>query len=146
MRHRLLRRPKMNTIRATRPMENGFTIALRGRADLRSGKKPRTAERRSRSPNRAGVIRWNRPTRYVYYLNKSNSALWRVPVTGGEELQLAGLGADAQFTLGTHGIYFLESIYATTLKFMDYRTGSIKVAGTLPGPMIHGMTVSPDEH
>jgi Tol biopolymer transport system component/DNA-binding winged helix-turn-helix (wHTH) protein len=83
--------------------------------------------------------------RYLYYLNKSNSALWRVPATAGEEVQLAELGPKAQFTLGKHGIYFLDSMYANTLKFMDYRTGSIKVAGTLPGPMIHGITVSPDE-
>jgi Tol biopolymer transport system component/DNA-binding winged helix-turn-helix (wHTH) protein len=83
--------------------------------------------------------------RYLYYLNKSNSALWRVPAAAGEEVQLAELGPKAQFTLGKHGIYFLDSMYANTLKFMDYRTGSIKVAGTLPGPMIHGITVSPDE-
>jgi hypothetical protein len=83
--------------------------------------------------------------RYLYYLNKSNSALWRVPAGAGEEVQLAELGPKAQFTLGKHGIYFLDSMYANTLKFMDYRTGSIKVAGTLPGPMIHGITVSPDE-
>jgi Tol biopolymer transport system component len=84
--------------------------------------------------------------RYVYYLNKSNSALWRVPVTGGEEVQLAELGPEAQFTLGKHGVYFLQSIYANTLKFLDYQTRSIKVVGTLPGPMIHGLAVSPDEH
>jgi Tol biopolymer transport system component/DNA-binding winged helix-turn-helix (wHTH) protein len=85
--------------------------------------------------------------RYVYYLNKANSALWRVPVGGGDEVDLAELGPEAQFTLGAHGIYFLDSEYANTLKFMDYRTGSIKVAGTLPGPFIHhGITVSPDEH
>jgi hypothetical protein len=84
--------------------------------------------------------------RYIYYLNKSNSALWRVPVGGGEEAQLAELGPDAEFTLGKRGAYFVESIYANTLKLMDYGTRSIKVIGTLPGPMIHGLSVSPDEH
>jgi Tol biopolymer transport system component len=84
--------------------------------------------------------------RYLYYLNKGNNALWRVPVTGGEEVQLAELGVEAQFAVGKHGVYFLESMYANTLKFLDYETRSIKVIGPLPGPMIHGLTISPDDH
>jgi hypothetical protein len=84
--------------------------------------------------------------RYLYYLNKGSSALWRVPVTGGDEVQLVELRPEAQFTLGMHGVYFLQSISASTLKFLDYRTRSIKVIGKLPGPMIHGLAVSPDEH
>ncbi|MBV9226142.1 MAG: PD40 domain-containing protein [Acidobacteriaceae bacterium] len=83
---------------------------------------------------------------YVYYLNKGNTALWRVPVSGGTEAELLQLGPDAQFALGKRGVYFLDSRHANTLKFMDYRSGSIKVVGNLPGPMIHGMTVSPDNH
>jgi hypothetical protein len=72
--------------------------------------------------------------------------LWRVPIAGGKEVQLLKLGPDAQFTLGKRGIYFLESMYATTLKMMNYETRSVKVIGTLPGPMNHGISVSPDEH
>jgi Tol biopolymer transport system component/DNA-binding winged helix-turn-helix (wHTH) protein len=84
--------------------------------------------------------------RYVYYLNKDESALWRVPVTGGEEVELAELGPEAQFTVGKHGVYFVSSIDANTLKFLEYATGSIKVLGALPGPVFPGLAVSPDEH
>ena len=85
--------------------------------------------------------------RYLYYLNKGNRLLSRVPVTGGEEVQIAELGGlHGEFTLGKHGVYFIDSFDAATLKFLDYATRSIRVIGTLPGPMIFGLTVSPDEH
>ena len=84
--------------------------------------------------------------RYLYYLNKGNSALWRVPVAGGDEVQLAELGPDAQFALGKHGMYFSNYTDANTLKFLDYRTGSIKALGTLPGTWGFGLALSPDEH
>jgi Tol biopolymer transport system component len=84
--------------------------------------------------------------RYVYYMNKGDSALWRVPSAGGEEKQLAELGPEAQFTVGKRGIYFVSSIDANTLKFFDYRTGSIKELGALPGPVFHGLAIAPDEH
>lgn len=85
--------------------------------------------------------------RYLYYLNKGNRALWRVPVGGGEEIQIAELGGlHPEFTPGMHGVYFIDSFDATTLKFLDYATGSIRIIGTLPGPIIFGLTVSPDEH
>jgi Tol biopolymer transport system component/DNA-binding winged helix-turn-helix (wHTH) protein len=85
--------------------------------------------------------------RYLYYLNKDNSALWRVSVHGaGDEEELVQLEPEAQFALGNRGVYFIESMFATTLKLLDYKTRSIKVIGSLRGPMIHGMTVSPDDH
>jgi hypothetical protein len=84
--------------------------------------------------------------RYVYYLNKGENALWRVPVNGGEEVQLAELGPESQFTVGKHGVYFVASMDANTLKFLDYGAGSIKVLGTLPSHVVHGLAVSPDEH
>jgi hypothetical protein len=84
--------------------------------------------------------------RYVYYLNKGENALWRVPVNGGEELQLAELGPESQFTVGKHCVYFVASMDANTLKFLDYGTRSIKALGTLPATPLHGLAVSPDEH
>lgn len=84
--------------------------------------------------------------RYLYYLNKGNDALWRVSPGGGDETALAELGPNAQFALGKKGIYFLDSMYTTTLKRMDYETHSIRVIGTLRGPLIHGIRISPDDH
>jgi Tol biopolymer transport system component len=83
---------------------------------------------------------------YLYYLNKSNSALWSVPVMGGHEAQVAELGPEAEFALGKSGIYFVESMYSDSLKFLEYRTRSTKLLGILPSPTIHGITVSPDDH
>jgi Tol biopolymer transport system component/DNA-binding winged helix-turn-helix (wHTH) protein len=84
--------------------------------------------------------------RYLYYLNKDNRVLSRVPLTGGDEVQIAELGGlHPEFTLGKHGVYFIDSFDTTTLKFLDYATRSIRVIGTLPGPIIFGLTVSPDE-
>ena len=83
---------------------------------------------------------------YLYYLNKDNAALWRVSVDGGDEKELIPLEPEAQFALGNYGVYFLDSMFATTLKLMDYKTHSIRAIGSLRGPMIHGMTVSPDDH
>ena len=81
--------------------------------------------------------------RYVYYLNKGNIALWRVSINGGDEVELAQLGPESQFTLGKNGAY-LNSRDSNTLKFLDYRTGSIKLLGTLPGTFGPGLAVSPD--
>ena len=83
---------------------------------------------------------------YLYYLNKSNSALWRVPVTGGDEALVVELGPEAEFTLGQSGIYFIESMYSNSLKFLAYRTRSTKLLGLLPSPTSHGITISPDDH
>jgi hypothetical protein len=83
--------------------------------------------------------------RYIYYMNKGDSSLWRVPVDGGEEVQLTELGPNSQFTVGKRGVYFIGSLDANTLKLMDYGTGSIKVLGKLPGRIRHGLCVSPDE-
>jgi Tol biopolymer transport system component/DNA-binding winged helix-turn-helix (wHTH) protein len=88
----------------------------------------------------------SRDGRYLYYLNSGNNALCRVPAAGGEEVQLAKLAPEAEFTLGKRGVYFTDSIHATTLQFLDYETGSIKVLGALPGPVFHGLAVSSDEH
>jgi hypothetical protein len=82
---------------------------------------------------------------YIYYLNKGDSALWRVSVNGGDELELAQLGPESEFTLGKNGAYLIPSLDSNTLKFLDYRTGSIKVLGPLPGAVSLGLAVSPDE-
>lgn len=83
--------------------------------------------------------------RYVYYLNKSNSALWRVPVAGGAEEEVAELGPEAEFALGKNGVYYVESMYSNSLKFLDFRAGATKLLGVLPGPVVHGIAISPDD-
>lgn len=84
--------------------------------------------------------------RYLYYLKSGDRYLARVPVNGGEEASLLQMGPNSQFTVGTQGVYFIDSADANTLKFRDHETGTIKTLGSLPGPALHGLSVSPDEH
>ena len=82
----------------------------------------------------------------LYYL-KDDTTLWKVPSAGGEETQISVFryGYGVQFTLVKNGIYFLDSFQATTLKFIDFRTNSVRIAARLPGPVASGLSVSPDE-
>lgn len=82
---------------------------------------------------------------FLYWVDFDGSALWRAPVTGGEEIEMAKVGRDAQFALGKHGVYFTSAADANTLKLLDYASASIKTLGTLPGPSVPGLSVSPDE-
>ncbi len=81
----------------------------------------------------------------IYYL-KDDTTLWKVPSAGGEETQISGFryGYGVQFTLGKNGVYFLDSFQATTLKFIDFRSNSVRIAAKLPGPVASGLSVSPD--
>ncbi|MBV8071988.1 MAG: PD40 domain-containing protein [Acidobacteriaceae bacterium] len=85
---------------------------------------------------------------YVYYLKPDGRALWRVPANGGQEAEILALKRDAEFTLGTHGAYFVDSVAPATLKYLDFAAGAVKTLGTLPGPVYPntGLAVSPDEH
>jgi Tol biopolymer transport system component/DNA-binding winged helix-turn-helix (wHTH) protein len=76
---------------------------------------------------------------YVYYLRPDGRALWRVPSGGGQESQILALTHRTQFTVGTQGVYFLETVVPSTLKYLDLATGASKVLGMLPG------TVSSDD-
>jgi Tol biopolymer transport system component len=125
-----------------------------GEGDPQIWKKPATGGAEIQITKNGGCNQMESPDgRYVYYLGKANSAVWRVPVDGGEETQLIELGPQSNstgvggshFTLGKHGVYFFDSIETETLRFMNYETRSTKVLGTLPGPIVHGFTVSPDE-
>jgi Tol biopolymer transport system component len=114
---------------------------------LQIWKKPATGGRELQITKNGGCNQMESPDgRHLYYLSTGNRTLRRVPVDGGEEVQLTQLGAESQFTLGKYGLYFIASMDANTLKFLDYRTGSTKTLGTLPGHVIHGLAVSPDEH
>lgn len=124
-------------------------------SDPQIWKKPATGGAEMQITKNGGCNQMESPDgHYVYYLGRANSDLRRVPVEGGEETQLVELGPQSNstavggshFTLGNHGVYFFDSVEANTLKFMDYGTRSIKVLGTLPGPIMHGFAVSPDEH
>lgn len=71
---------------------------------------------------------------YVYYLRSRDRALWRVPTGGGQESQVLALTHPLQFALGTRGAYLIENVAPTTLRYLDFVTGAIKVLGVLPGP------------
>lgn len=85
---------------------------------------------------------------YVYYLKPDERALWRVPASGGQEAEVLALKRTAEFRLGTHGAYFIETDVPVSLKYLDFATGAVKTLGTLPGlaNVSTGLAVSPDEH
>ena len=85
---------------------------------------------------------------YVYYLKPGGRALWRVPISGGQESQVLALTHETQFALGTRGAYLIETVAPATLKYFDFATAEIRVLGVLPGPVFtdRGLAVSPDEH
>ncbi len=85
---------------------------------------------------------------FLYYLKPDERALWRVPANGGEETEVLALKRTAEFRLGAHGAYFIDTAVPVVLKYLEFSTGAVKTLGTLPGlgNVSTGLAVSPDEH
>jgi Tol biopolymer transport system component len=81
---------------------------------------------------------------YVYYGNSEN-ALWRVPAAGGDETELLGPNSMMDFTVTKKGVYLVDGQPAPNLKFLDIRTRLLRKIGSLPGPFVSGLAISPDE-
>jgi Tol biopolymer transport system component len=83
----------------------------------------------------------------TFYYLKDESAMWRVPVSGGEEIEVSKVtyAQGGTFALVKNGAFFIDSRQTTVLKFFDFRTHSVRIATKeLPGPMGDGLAVSPD--
>jgi Tol biopolymer transport system component/DNA-binding winged helix-turn-helix (wHTH) protein len=81
----------------------------------------------------------------LYYFQDEES-FWKVPAHGGKETEIAAFprGYGSQFTLAKTGAYFIDSRNITTLKFLDFRSDSVKLVAKLPGPVGDGIAASPD--
>jgi dipeptidyl aminopeptidase/acylaminoacyl peptidase len=84
----------------------------------------------------------------LYYRRVSDNALLARPRTGGEERTI--LRCVQAYTVGRHSIFYLQcgALGATAsqlaLRQWDGATGQDRPVATIDGPMISGLSVSPD--
>ena len=101
-----------------------------------------------------GAIPVESPDGKVVYYQKtlSDSDVWQIPVTGGEEMRVLGPVGQTQFTVVADGIYFIEPappgyavwIRRNSLKFFSFAKGTVeKVFDIKYWPQL-GLSVSPD--
>ena len=85
--------------------------------------------------------------RFVYYLKggESVTSLWRVPVSGGEEIQVVGTIESHNFAIGDHGVYFIPEGTPATVQFLNFATGKVTTIAILAGNPAYGFSVAPDE-
>lgn len=87
--------------------------------------------------------------KYIYYARADVAGIWRIPVEGGDEVQIAPqprVGYWGYWTVAKQGLYYLNS--TTTPNTIDLATpdGKVVHVRTLKGtpPPFAGITVSPD--
>ena len=83
----------------------------------------------------------------VYYTKGTFSgALWKIPVTGGEESPVLPSVAGRSFCLVNEGIYFIPepgTDRKSSIQFLNFATGKVQTVGPiLASP--DGLSVSPD--
>ncbi len=96
--------------------------------------------------------------RHVYFdkvEQGGSSSLWKVPVNGGEETRVFELVfLVGNFAVVERGVYFIPELRADdpdarySLQFFNFATNDIEtvaVLETIPGKIMVGLTVSPDE-
>jgi serine/threonine protein kinase len=88
--------------------------------------------------------------RYVYYAK--GSELWRSPGDSGVESRvLESLSDWSRFAVTDEGVYFSpgrsrveDTFLQSTIEFLDFSTGRIRMVAQLDKPLFLGLTVSPD--
>jgi Tol biopolymer transport system component len=65
---------------------------------------------------------------FVYYAKRGASGIWRVPVGGGEEIQVLDHGSESLWALTEQGIYFgeMNSPVVPVLKFYRFATRKVE--------------------
>ena len=86
----------------------------------------------------------------IYYtkgVSEAAMALWRMPLSNGEESQVFPSVVWRGFCLVDDGIYFIPEPGADgkySIQFLSFVTGTVKSVAPIPRPSFFGMTVSPD--
>jgi Tol biopolymer transport system component/DNA-binding winged helix-turn-helix (wHTH) protein len=85
--------------------------------------------------------------RFAYYLKADAevTSLWRVPASGGAEMQMVDKIWSHNFGLGQHGVYYNPEGTPATVQFLDFATGKVTMIATLAGNPAYGFSVAPDE-
>ena len=86
--------------------------------------------------------------KWVYY--KKGQGLWRIPATGGEEIQVIDrIGHQLNYAVVEKGIYFLDAVGTKnlTLYYFDFATRMVTPlleTGKSATPLPMGLAISPD--
>ena len=85
----------------------------------------------------------------IYYTKGEHcqAALWKMPVSGGEESQVLPSVVWRAFSLVNDGIYFIPEPGAdgkSSIQFLSFATGKVKTVAPISGPPYEGLSVSPD--
>ena len=88
--------------------------------------------------------------RSLYYAkNGSPTTIWRVPLDGGDDVQLVdGLSYPNNFVVGDRGIYFLavgDSASKTSIDFFEFSTGRRTTLAKVGKPWWSGIALSADQ-
>jgi serine/threonine protein kinase len=89
---------------------------------------------------------WESPDgNYVYYTRYRTPELWRVPIKGGEPVKVIDKAAGYSIALFPDGIYYRQRLPAESiLQFFDFATSRSRIITRNLGPILPGLTVSPD--
>jgi len=91
--------------------------------------------------------------RYLYYSKDLRSGVWRMPLTGGEEMAIvSGPLSFKGWALAREGIYFAEATslgaqsLAYTIRYLDFESGQVAELFRKEGPFRYqSLAVSSDE-
>ena len=85
---------------------------------------------------------------FLYYGKLAQEGkLWRMPVRGGEEKQVLDAVEGFSFALLDKGIYFIHPAEAggsCSLRFLNFKTGAVKIIASIPHVVNGGLSISPD--
>jgi Tol biopolymer transport system component len=88
--------------------------------------------------------------KFIYYLKGDYSgALWKRPVSGGEESQVLPSVLNRAYSLVDDGIYFIPEPGADgkyLIQFLNFATGKAKTVVQMSRVPVQGISVSPDGH
>jgi WD40-like Beta Propeller Repeat len=112
-------------------------------------KVPATGGQAAQVTRKGGYVAFESPDgAFVYYAKEPfTSTLWRIPVGGGDEVQILKSVIGFGFALANKGIYFEQpnSNGTSSIQFLSFATNKAVVLATIPRPLSSGLSVSPDE-
>jgi eukaryotic-like serine/threonine-protein kinase len=100
--------------------------------------------------NGGGTAFESTDSKYLYYVKGDlllPTTLWRMPVNGGTEEQVLPSVFFRDFSLVNDGIYFIpgpDLFRKSSIQFLNFATGKVKVVAPMSGPPSEGLSVSPD--